>query len=112
MKRIIVLNLLSLMILSSFAQKTINLSGTWDFQLDRSGSSNASQKYDDTIKLPGSMLTNGKGDLPSIDTKWTGSLYDSSYYYNPYMEKYRHTGSIKFPFFLTPEHYYVGYAWY
>ncbi|MDY0154011.1 MAG: glycoside hydrolase family 2 TIM barrel-domain containing protein, partial [Prevotella sp.] len=65
-----------------------------------------------TIKLPGSMLTNGKGDLPSIDTKWTGSLYDSSYYYNPYMEKYRHTGSIKFPFFLTPEHYYVGYAWY
>src|SRR5574344_412774 len=112
MKRIIVLNLLSLMILSSFAQKTINLSGTWDFQLDRSGSSNASQKYDDTIKLPGSMLTNGKGDLPSIDTKWTGSLYDSSYYYNPYMEKYRHTGSIKFPFFLTPENYYVGYAWY
>ena len=112
MKRIIVLNLLSLMILSSFAQKTINLSGTWDFQLDRSGSSNASQKYDDTIKLPGSILTNGKGDLPSIDTKWTGSLYDSSYYYNPYMEKYRHTGSIKFPFFLTPEHYYVGYAWY
>ena len=112
MKRIIVLNLLSLMILSSFAQKTINLSGTWDFQLDRSGSSNVSQKYDDTIKLPGSMLTNGKGDLPSIDTKWTGSLYDSSYYYNPYMEKYRHTGSIKFPFFLTPEHYYVGYAWY
>ena len=58
------------------------------------------------------MLTNGKGDLPSIHTKWTGSLYDSSYYYNPYMEKYRHTGSIKFPFFLTPEHYYVGYAWY
>ncbi len=112
MKRIIVLNLLSLMILSSFAQKTINLSGIWDFQLDRSESSNASQKYDDTIKLPGSMLTNGKGDLPSIDTKWTGSLYDSSYYYNPYMEKYRHTGSIKFPFFLTPEHYYVGYAWY
>jgi beta-galactosidase/beta-glucuronidase len=100
------------MILSSFAQKTINLSGTWDFQLDRSESSNASQKYDDTIKLPGSILTNGKGDLPSIDTKWTGSLYDSSYYYNPYMEKYRHTGSIKFPFFLTPEHYYVGYAWY
>lgn len=112
MKRIIVLNLLSLMILSSFAQKTINLSGTWDFQLDRSESSNASQKYDDTIKLPGSILTNGKGDLPSIDTKWTGSLYDSSYYYNPYMEKYRHTGSIKFPFFLTPEHYYVGYAWF
>ena len=112
MKRIIVLNLLSLMILSSFAQKTINLSGTWDFQLDRSESSNASQKYDDTIKLPGSILTNGKGDLPSIDTKWTGSLYDSSYYYNPYMEKYRHTGSIKFPFFLTSEHYYVGYAWY
>ena len=112
MKRITILSLLSLMILTSFAQKPINLSGTWDFQIDCNGNYNASQKYDDTIKLPGSMLTNGKGDLPSIDTKWTGSLYDSSYYYNPYMEKYRHTGSIKFPFFLTPEHYYVGYAWY
>ena len=104
MKRITILSLLSLMILTSFAQKPINLSGTWDFQIDRNGSYNASQKYDDTIKLPGSMLTNGKGDLPSIHTKWTGSLYDSSYYYNPYMEKYRHTRSIKFPFFLTPEH--------
>jgi hypothetical protein len=100
------------MILTSFSQKTIDLSGTWNFQIDSKGSANATHKYDDTIKLPGSMLTNGKGDLPSIETKWTGSLYDSSFYYNPYMEKYRHTGSMKFPFFLTPDRYYVGYAWY
>ena len=41
-----------------------------------------------------------------------GSLYDSSYYYNPYMEKYRKEGNIKFPFFLTPDKHYVGAAWY
>ena len=58
------------------------------------------------------MLTNGKGNPVSVKTQWTGSLYDSSYYFNPYMEKYRHEGDMKFPFFLTPERHYVGVAWY
>ena len=58
------------------------------------------------------MLTNGKGNPVNTQTKWTGSLYDSSYYFNPYMEKYRIEGQMKFPFFLTPERHYVGHAWY
>ena len=58
------------------------------------------------------MLTNGKGDDVSVRTQWTGSLYDSSYYFNPYMEKYRQEGQMKFPFFLTPQKHYVGAAWY
>ena len=57
---------------------------------------------------PGSMLTNNLGDLPSVHTQWTGSLYDSSFYFNPYMEKYRKAGHMKFPFFLTPNRHYVG----
>lgn len=68
--------------------------------------------YDDTIQLPGSMITRGKGDIVSVKTQWTGSLYDSSFYFNPYMEKYRVEGQMKFPFFLTPEHHYIGNAWY
>ena len=64
------------------------------------------------VTLPGSMLTNGKGDQVTVDTKWTGSLYDSSFYFNPYMERYRKAGEMKFPFFLTPERYYVGNAYY
>ena len=71
-----------------------------------------SARYDDYVMLPGSMLTNGKGNDVDIHTQWTGSLYDSSYYFNPYMEPYRKKGQMKFPFFLTPEKHYVGNAWY
>lgn len=95
-----------------FAQKSIDLSGTWEFQIDKENIHNATSKYDDTIELPGSMTTRGKGDKVSVNTKWVGSLYDSSYFFNPYMEKYRIEGQMKFPFFLTPERHYVGTAWY
>lgn len=86
--------------------QNISLAGAWDFAM---GDSTA---YNDYVMLPGSMLTNGKGDIVTTKTQWTGSLYDSSYYYNPYMEKYRQAGEMKFPFFLTPERHYTGKAWY
>ncbi|MBR0259246.1 MAG: beta-glucuronidase [Prevotella sp.] len=88
------------------AQETLSLAGAWDLSL---GDSTA---YNDYVILPGSMLTNGKGDIVTTKTQWTGSLYDSSFYFNPYMEKYRHEGEMKFPFFLTPERHYTGKAWY
>ena len=88
------------------AQQIISLEGAWDFCMGDSA------KYDDYVMLPGSMLTNGKGHPVSVKTHWTGSLYDSSYYFNPYMERYRKEGEMKFPFFLTPERHYVGNAWY
>ena len=88
------------------AQESINLAGDWELSLGDS------LHYNDYVMLPGSLLTNGKGDPVSVKTQWTGSLYDSSYYFNPYMEKYRVEGNMKFPFFLTPETHYVGYAWY
>ena len=78
-----------------FAQSRIDLSGRWQSSLG-------------DVTLPGSLLTNDKGDRPSMDTRWTGSLYDSSYYYNPYMARYRLQGQMKFPFFLTPNRHFVG----
>ena len=98
-----------LMLLASIgvhAQQRISLAGTWDFAVGDAPS------YDDHVTLPGSMLTNGKGDDVSLKTPWTGSLYDSSFYFNPYMKKYQVEGQMKFPFFLTPEKHYVGRAWY
>ena len=88
------------------AQDAISLTGDWELSLGDS------LHYNDYVMLPGSLLTNGKGDPVSVKTRWTGSLYDSSYYFNPYMEKYRVEGNMKFPFFLTPETHYVGNAWY
>ena len=104
--------LLSLCVLLTAAtassQHVISLEGAWDFAV----SNGKPASYPDYVILPGSMLTNGKGDPVSVKTQWTGSLYDSSFYFNPYMEKYRVEGQMKFPFFLTPERHYVGPAWY
>ena len=97
------------------AQEIISLAGDWDFAVERTTDAAPGQPptdYQDYVMLPGSMLTNGKGDDVSVNTQWTGSLYDSSFYFNPYMEKYRVEGQMKFPFFLTPAKHYVGAAWY
>lgn len=102
--------------LCSFAQTSIDISGTWQFRIDRNNQGIQEQWYkqnlEETILLPGSMPERGKGDEVTAQTDWTGSLYDSSYYYNPYMEKYRKAGNVKLPFFLTPTKHYVGVAWY
>ena len=112
MKRIIVFITLLAAISSLAAQTAIDLSGEWRFAIDRSAEGVKPSSYDATIILPGSMLTNGLGDDVDIHTPWVSSLYDSSYYHNPKMEKYRQPGQMKFPFFLTPAKHYVGNAWY
>ena len=84
----------------------IDLSGTWKFGYGDN------PVYNDVITLPGSMLTNGKGNDVDTKTKWTGSLYDMSYYYSDLYAPYREPGNIKFPFFLTPDKEYVGNAYY
>lgn len=94
----------------------LDLSGKWDFQIDREDTGVKEQWFrkilEDHINLPGSMPEKLKGDEVTVHTQWTGSLYDSSYYFNPYMEKYRMEGQVKLPFFLTPDKHYVGVAWY
>ncbi|WP_294616457.1 sugar-binding domain-containing protein [uncultured Bacteroides sp.] len=96
--------------------RSISLSGEWAFQMDREDKGVREEWFDrtlnDRISLPGSMPEKLKGDDVTVRTKWTGSLYDSSYYFNPYMEKYRIDGKVKLPFFLTPDKHYVGVAWY
>lgn len=101
------------------AQNKIDLSGEWEFKIDRDGKGEQSGWYhvdydfDDKIQLPASMPQRLKGDDVSVDTRWVGSLYDSSYFFNPYMAKYRKPGKdMKLQFFLTPDKHYVGKAWY
>ena len=100
---ILIFSLLS--VLSVEAGNVIDLSGNWQAQLHGNPSQYA-------VRLPGSLLTNHLGDDLSVNTRWTGSLYDSSFYYNPYMAPYRRKGHMKFPFFLTPNKHYVGEAVY
>lgn len=98
------------------SQEEISLAGEWKFQADPLGKGTAERWFSkdlaDNVKLPGSMAGNLKGDDVSLTTKWTGSIYDSSFYFNPRLAKYRQPGNIHIPFWLTPAKHFVGIAWY
>ena len=101
---------------SATAQTSLSLAGNWRFEIDRNDVGVKEKWFSralvDNVKLPGSMLENDKGDKVTLQTKWTGSIYDSSWYFNPRYAKYRQPDNLKFPFWLTPAKYYVGAAWY
>ncbi len=94
----------------------IDLSGTWKYKLDEQNTGIEEQWYNQTfiniIEMPASLRDHGIGHNPTLTTKWTGSIYDSSWFFNPAMQKYRIKDSLKFPFWLTPIKHYVGAAWY
>ncbi len=83
MKRIITLFLLTGALVACSSQK--DLSGTWEFSLDPSGTFQADAPFEDTIMLPGTTDLAGKGQEPG-ETVETGRL--------------------------TRRHAYVGKAWY
>lgn len=115
MKKYLLLLAFSLLHFYSFSQ-SISLKGQWRFAMDKDNIGITekwfAKKLSDSIQLPGSMLQNKKGDKVTLATKWTGSIYDSSWYFNPRFAKYRKEDDLKFPFWLTPAKYYVGAAWY
>ncbi|HZY24353.1 MAG TPA: hypothetical protein VFE71_00885, partial [Bacteroidales bacterium] len=92
------------------------LSGEWKFRIDSLDEGIEKKWYNDmavdTVRLPGSMAENGKGDEVSLKTDWTGEIVDRSYFTEKKYEKYRQPGNIKIPFWLKPVKYYKGVAWY
>lgn len=110
------LQLISDVSMAQDEKRSIDLSGKWSFQIDSLDKGVAqrwfSKKLDDVIQLPGSMLTNGKGNEVKADTKWTGGIWNNDWYKKPEYAKYRQPGNIKISFWLQPLKYYVGVAWY
>lgn len=94
----------------------LDLSGIWRFEVDRYDRGIAEKWYGrtlaDRVCLPGSMTENRKGDDVTLNTQWTASIYDSTFFYNPRLAKFREPANLKLPFWLTPVKYYVGAAWY
>jgi hypothetical protein len=94
----------------------ISLAGQWRFQLDRGDVGIQEQWFArtlaDKIKLPGSLPAQGIGDDITVDTKWTGDIVDKSWFTAPEYAPYRKPGNLKVPFWLQPEKYYAGVAWY
>ena len=97
--------------------KNIDLSGLWQFKIDSLDQGIKEQWYvkdlPESVQLPGSMTENGKGDDITVDTHWTGSMWnDSLWYTSPKYEEYRQQDNIKVSFWLSPEKVYYGPAWY
>jgi len=96
--------------------QSISLAGQWRFKIDAKDEGLNGKWYTsvlpERITLPGSMAENLKGDDITLKTKWTGSIYDSSYFFHPRLAKYRKPDNIKIPFWLTPAKHYTGAAWY
>jgi Glycosyl hydrolases family 2, sugar binding domain/Glycosyl hydrolases family 2, TIM barrel domain len=109
-------SLLMCLRMSAAQTDRISLAGTWRFQLDRGNAGIEERWFErslpDKIKLPGSLPAQGIGDDVSVETKWTGDIIDQSWFTAPEYAAYRMPGNIKVPFWLQPEKYYAGAAWY
>ncbi|MGC3990761.1 MAG: glycoside hydrolase family 2 TIM barrel-domain containing protein [Chthoniobacteraceae bacterium] len=95
---------------------TIPKNRSWKFALDPADRGIAEERFKspltDSITLPGSLAVQEVGESPSVDTAWTGTIFDRSWFTAPAYAPYREAGNIKVPFFLQPEQVYVGVAWY
>ena len=95
---------------------TLDLSGTWRFALDPADTGMDERWYQNPlsqkIQLPGSLQSQGMGDEITLETPWVGNIIDPSYFEDAKYEPYRRPDNIKIPFWLQPEKYYAGAAWY
>ncbi len=100
----------------------IDLSGQWDFSLDRDDVGIGQRWCErnlpvrqaglpEKISLPGSLQEQGYGDKPSADTQWTSRI-GMKLLSDPRFTEYVNSDDFKCPFWLTPDRHYVGKAWY
>lgn len=100
-----------------FAQiDELSLEGEWAYQLDpqSKGIDEAwyTREFSETLMLPGSLNTNGIGEPVNVNTPWTGSMWNRAWYDSDFYKKYRSPEDTKIVFWLSPDTYYVGMAWY
>jgi hypothetical protein len=104
------------LVLGGLSGQTLPLDGTWRFQLDRDSLGIAQRWHErvlpESVRLPGSLPAQGIGDEVAADTGWMGNIVDRAYFTDPRYEAYRRPGNVKVPFWLQPEKYYAGAAWY
>jgi len=95
---------------------SMDLSGEWKVRLDRNDHGISEEwfnmDFEETVFLPGSLAENKLGDDISVNTVWTSTIIDSSWYTEEKYAPFRKEGNIRIPFWLQPEKRYVGAAWY
>ncbi|WP_052134644.1 sugar-binding domain-containing protein [Sphingomonas sp. 37zxx] len=66
----------------------------------------------ETLTLPGSLEQQAVGNQPDLETPWTGDINDRSFFKADDYARYRTADNFKVPFFLQPDSWYRGAAWY
>ncbi len=116
--RIFIIVLLGIMAgcTSKSGDMQMDLTGTWQFQMDPEDQGVVEKWYDtelpETVQLPGSMVENGKGYAITLETEWTGGVRNPEWYNDPNYEPYHDPENIRFPYWLQPEKKYTGASWY
>lgn len=94
----------------------VSLAGIWRFKLDPADTGLTERWYidrlPDRIHIPGSLPQQRIGEEVSTNTAWTGDIVDRSWFTEPEYERYRQPANVKVPFWLQPDKYFVGPAWY
>ncbi|HID21211.1 MAG TPA: beta-glucuronidase, partial [Planctomycetaceae bacterium] len=89
---------------SASLRPAVDLAGRWRFQLDRADVGERQEWFRArlplTVRLPGSLQEQGYGDEVTVQTKWTGTIIDNSYFTSPRYAPYRRPGNVKVPFWL------------
>jgi hypothetical protein len=113
---VLLLSCLLFFIQTCLGDTSLSLAGKWHFALDRADTGIGEHWFEralpDTFKLPGSLPERGIGDEVALDTKWIGGIVDRSFFDAPKFAPYRQPGQVKVPFWLQPERYYAGVAWF
>jgi len=116
MRRSISLTVLLLCLTATAWSETMDLSGSWAFQLDPNDVGISQYWYaeglSERIRLPGALQNQGFGNDITVDTEWTGTAKKEIWLDERRYEQYRRPDNIKVPFCLQPEKHYVGAAWY
>lgn len=98
------------------SEPAVSLAGQWRYALDRADAGIAEAWFNrdlpGRLKLPGSLPGQGIGDPITTNTPWVGGIVDKSFFTAPEYARYRQPGRVKVPFWLQPDTYYKGAAWY
>jgi beta-galactosidase/beta-glucuronidase len=98
------------------AVSAIKLDGRWHFELDPQNAGITLRWFERAlsgkVKLPGSLPAQGIGEDFTLETRWVGDVIDSKWFTRPEYAPYTNANAFKFPFWLQPEKYYAGAAWY
>lgn len=107
------------MTITTTAPAYLDLAGTWQCRLDPDSVGELDQWFrrllpqdGPEVVLPGSLQHQGVGADIALDTPWTGGIVDRSFFTDERYAPYREPENISVPFWLQPQVYYQGAAWF